>query len=42
MVRILRRMLCFTAVAAFFRVGRIPNDSQGDATIRGTMPFVQF
>jgi len=35
-------MLCFAAVAAFFRVGRIPNDSQGDTINRGMMPFVQF
>jgi hypothetical protein len=35
-------MLCFTAVAAFFRVGRIRNDSQGGAINRGMAPFVQL
>ncbi len=42
MIRILRRMLCFAAVAALFRPGRIPNDWQGDAINRGMRPFVQF
>jgi hypothetical protein len=35
-------MLYFAAVAAFFRVGWIPIDSQGDAMNRGMMPFVRF
>jgi len=42
MARILWRMLCFAAVAAFFRAGRIRNDSRGGAINRGMTPFVQF
>jgi hypothetical protein len=41
MARIPWRVLCF-AVAAFLRVGGIPNDSQGDAINRGMMLWVQF
>jgi hypothetical protein len=37
---IMWRMLCFAAVAAFFRIAGFSNHSQDDVANRGIMTFV--